>query len=104
MHLLDHFSELTVYPENAKKLRELVLQLAVQGKLTATWRTRHPDLISGSNSATALLEKIKAEKAQLIQEGKIKKGTSPCRPSNPLKSPMNCRKGGCGVGWRDIVD
>ena len=73
MQLLDYFSELTIYPENAKKLRELVLQLAVQGKLTASWRASHPELVSGSNSAEALLAKINAEKAQLIQEGKIKK-------------------------------
>jgi type I restriction enzyme S subunit len=80
MKLLDHFSELTIYPENAKKLRELVLQLAVQGKLTESWRANHPEpaspaggLVSGYNSGQALLEKITAEKAKLIQEGKIKK-------------------------------
>jgi type I restriction enzyme S subunit len=59
--------------DNVKKLRETILQLAVQGKLTRQFREQNPDLISGSNSATTLLEKIKAEKAQLIQEGKIKK-------------------------------
>jgi type I restriction enzyme S subunit len=81
MQLLDHFSELTIYPENAKKLRELVLQLAVQGKLTASWRTRHPELVSGSNSAETLLEKIKTEKNRLIRDGKIRKE----QPLLPIK-------------------
>lgn len=58
---------------NIKKLRETILQLAVQGKLTASWRKSHPELVSGSNSASALLEKIKLEKEQLIKEKKIKK-------------------------------
>lgn len=81
MQLLDYFSELSIYPENAKKLRQLVLQLAVRGKLTASWRARHPELVTGSNSAAALLEKIKAEKAQLIQKSKIKID----RPVSPIE-------------------
>jgi len=31
--------------------------------LTAQWRAENPELISGKNSAAALLEKIKAERA-----------------------------------------
>lgn len=58
---------------NIKKLRETILQLAVQGKLTANWRADHPELVSGSHSAKALLKSIKAEKEQLIKEKKIKK-------------------------------
>jgi type I restriction enzyme S subunit len=47
--------------------------LAVQGKLTRAWRGRHPELVEREHSAQALLERIKAEKAQLIADKKIKK-------------------------------
>lgn len=44
-------------------LTQSILAKAFRGELTAQWRAEHPDLISGENSATALLEKIKAERA-----------------------------------------
>ena len=52
-----------------KQLRQRILQEAIEGKLTAKWRKQHPDLISGDNHASKLLEKIKAEKERLIKEG-----------------------------------
>jgi len=64
------------------KLRQQILQDAVEGKLTADWRKQNPHLISGENHASKLLEKIKAEKARLIAEGKIKK-------DKPLPSIIN---------------
>ncbi|RUT78782.1 restriction endonuclease subunit S [Ancylomarina longa] len=73
MQLLEHFKELSIYPKNAKELKGLILQLAVQGKLTRAFRDRHPELVSGSHSAKALLTSIKAEKEQLIKDKKIKK-------------------------------
>jgi type I restriction enzyme S subunit len=39
-----------------------VLAKAFRGELTAQWRKDNPDLISGENSAEALLAKIKAER------------------------------------------
>lgn len=48
-----------------KKLRELILELAVRGLLVPQDRNDEP--------ASVLLEKIAAEKAQLIKDGKIKK-------------------------------
>lgn len=44
-------------------LIQSILAKAFRGELTAQWRAENPDLISGENSATALLEKIKAERA-----------------------------------------
>lgn len=44
-------------------LTQSILAKAFRGELTAQWRAEHPDLISGENSAAALLEKIKAERA-----------------------------------------
>ncbi|MBN2088638.1 restriction endonuclease subunit S [candidate division KSB1 bacterium] len=54
-----------------KQLRQAILQEAVEGKLTAEWRKQNPELISGENRATRLLEQIKAEKERLVNEGKI---------------------------------
>ncbi len=66
--LQEHFKTFFTEKTAVKKLRETILQLAVQGKLTSSWRQSHPDI----ESASILLEKIKAEKAQLIKEKKIK--------------------------------
>lgn len=48
-----------------KKLRELILELAVRGKLVPQDPSDEP--------ASVLLERISAEKARLVKEGKIKK-------------------------------
>jgi type I restriction enzyme S subunit len=42
-------------------LTQSILVKAFRGELTEQWRKDNPDLISGDNSAEALLEKIKAE-------------------------------------------
>ncbi|ELS9456585.1 restriction endonuclease subunit S [Escherichia coli] len=44
-------------------LTQSILVKAFRGELTAQWRAENPELISGENSAAALLEKIKAERA-----------------------------------------
>lgn len=44
-------------------LSQSILAKAFRGELTAQWRAENPELISGENSAAALLEKIKAERA-----------------------------------------
>jgi len=56
-----------------KKFRQAILQEAIEGKLTKDWREMNPDLITGQNHASKLLEKIKAEKDGLIKAGKFKK-------------------------------
>ena len=43
-------------------LTQSILHQAFTGNLTAEWREQNPELISGENSAEALLAKIKAEK------------------------------------------
>ncbi|WP_422443911.1 MULTISPECIES: hypothetical protein [unclassified Endozoicomonas] len=48
-----------------KKLRELILELAVRGKLVA----QNPE----DEPASKLLERIEAEKVRLVQERQIKK-------------------------------
>jgi type I restriction enzyme S subunit len=63
--------------ENLQKaiaLRKSLLKQAFEGRLTEQWRKKHEDLISGKNSAEALLKKIKAEKETL--QGKSKGKTN----------------------------
>ncbi len=67
--LKEHFSTFFTEKSNVKKLRESILQLAVQGKLTSDWRKLNPDV----EDAKVLLERIKKEKEQLVKEKKIKK-------------------------------
>jgi type I restriction enzyme S subunit len=43
-------------------LTQSILAKAFRGELTADWRAQNPDLISGENSAEALLAKIKAQR------------------------------------------
>jgi hypothetical protein len=38
-----------------------------RGELTADWCAQNPDLISGENSAAALLERIKVERALTLK-------------------------------------
>ncbi len=64
--LLDkHFDTAFSAPDGIKKLRGLILTLAMQGKLLAQDPNDPP--------ASELLKKIEAEKQQLVKEGKIKK-------------------------------
>ena len=51
------------------KLKQAILQEAIQGKLTADWRAANPDV----EPASELLQRIQAEKARLIAEKKIRK-------------------------------
>ena len=44
-------------------LTQSILAKAFRGDLTAEWRAQNPDLISGENSAEALLARIRAERA-----------------------------------------
>jgi type I restriction enzyme S subunit len=47
-------------------LTQSILAKAFRGELTADWREQHPELISGEHSASALLARIKAERAAQI--------------------------------------
>jgi type I restriction enzyme S subunit len=55
------------------KLKQAILQEAIAGKLTADWRSAHPDV----EPASQLLHRIQAEKARLIAAKKL-------RPEKPL--------------------
>jgi len=63
--LTDNLPLLAGAPNGIKKLRELILELAVRGKLVPQDPNDEP--------ANELLKRIAEEKAQLVAEGKIKK-------------------------------
>jgi len=75
-----------------KQLRQAILQEALEGKLTADWRKKYPELISGENSAENLLKKIKIEKEQLIKEKKIK-NQKPLPPISEEEKPFKIPEG-----------
>jgi len=64
--------EISNQQELLKKLRQSILQEAIEGKLTISWREKNLNV----ESASVLLEKIKAEKEKLVKEKKIKKQKS----------------------------
>ena len=63
--LVRHFDLIAQAPGGVARLRELILTLAVQGKLVPQDMSDEP--------ASELLKKIRAEKDRLIAEGKIKR-------------------------------
>ena len=71
-----------------KKLRQQILQEAIEGKLTADWRAAHPDV----EPASELLKRIQAEKAQLIKDKKIKK-QKPLPPISEDEKPFDLPEG-----------
>jgi type I restriction enzyme S subunit len=66
---IDVESEIQIQKQLLTKLKQCILQEAIQGKLTADWRVQNPN----PESASDLLKRIKAEKVQLIKDKKIKK-------------------------------
>lgn len=56
-------------------LTQSILAKAFRGELTKEWRKKNPELISGENSAEALLKRIKAEKDALEKPLKKTKRT-----------------------------
>jgi type I restriction enzyme S subunit len=54
-------------------LTQSILAKAFRGELTSEWRINNPDLITGENSAEALLKRIKAEREKLTPKKKTRK-------------------------------
>lgn len=81
--LFEQFKNIFDRPEKVKKLRELILQLAVRGKLVEQDENDEP--------ASVLLERIKEEKERLVKEGRIKKEnplSEICEDEKPYELPM----------------
>ena len=72
---------------DTKKLRQKILDLAIRGKLVPQDPVDEP--------ASVLLERIKAEKEQLINEGKIKRGKKAAKTSDTPHYENVLPKGWC---------
>lgn len=77
-----------------KKLRELILELAVRGKLVPQDPSDEP--------ASVLLERIAAEKAKLIKEGKVKK-SKPLPEIGEDEKPFELPQGWEWVRLGDLI-
>ncbi len=62
---INHFPRLTTRPEHIQQLRQSILNLAVRGQLVPQDPNDEP--------ASKLLQRIQAEKAQLVKEGKMRR-------------------------------
>ena len=77
-----------------KQIRQSIFQYAVQGKLVPQNPNDEP--------ASELLKRIKAEKEQLIKDGKIKK-EKPLPPITPDEIPFEIPKSWTWVYWNDLL-
>ena len=85
-HLLSHFDRIADAPDAVPRLRGFILDLAVRGKLVEQDPEDEP--------AGELLKRIAAEKAQLVETGKIKKQRAiPTHDETELPFTLP-------VGWR----
>ena len=66
LHLAEH--EITRQEHLLAKLKQAILQEAIQGRLTADWRAAHPEV----EPASRLLERIRTEKARLIAAKRLR--------------------------------
>ena len=92
--LLSNLNLLATAPGGVARLRELILTLAVQGKLVPQDPADEP--------ASVLLQKIRAEKDRLIAEGKIKKDkplAAIAEEENPFELPVGWE----WVRWANIA-
>ena len=82
--------------ERVSKLTQSILAKAFHGELTAEWREANPDLITGDNSAEALLERIKAERETAKTTSKFKRTSTKkktgSRMSNQIINVVNALK------------
>ena len=81
-------AEITHQQTLLAKLKQAILQEAIQGKLTADWRAAHPDV----EPASQLRHRIQAEKARLIAAKKLRP-EKPLPPITPAEIPFEIPKG-----------
>jgi type I restriction enzyme S subunit len=90
---LGQFPRLTKSREQIKRLRQAILRLAVQGQLVPQDQTEEP--------APELLQRILADKARLVKEGKMKNQKS-VPPVEEAIVPFNLPSGWCWARLGDL--
>jgi type I restriction enzyme, S subunit len=81
---LRHLPRLTTRPEHIQQLRQTILNLAVRGKLVPQDPNDEP--------VSDLIERIRAEKAQMVRDSKLKT----VKPIPPMGSDLPYQ---CSIGW-----
>ncbi len=94
---LEH--EITHQQSLLAKLKQAILQEAIQGKLTADWRAAHPDV----EPASQLLHRVQAEKARLIAAKKIRP-EKPLSKITPAEIPFEIPKGWEWCRYGDLCE
>jgi len=94
MKLSEGFNLLATAPDGIKRLRELILSLAVQGKLVPQDPSDQP--------ASELLKQIRAEKDRLISKGKIRKD-KPLPEIGDNEKPFELPEGWAWGRLNDII-
>jgi type I restriction enzyme S subunit len=82
-NLLNQFPLLATAPAGIKRLRTLILELAVRGKLVPQDPSDEP--------AGELLKRIQTEKAKLVAGGRIKKD-KPLPDIGEEEKPLKCQR------------
>ena len=90
--------EITHQQTLLKKLRQQILQEAIEGKLTKDWREQNPDV----EPAGELLNRIQTEKEQLIKDKKIKK-QKVLPPINEEEKPFDLPDGWVWCRLGDVI-
>ena len=90
--LRDHFATLTATPDAVDAVRQTILQLAVQGKLTEQDPSDEP--------AEVLLERIQAEKQRLYEAGEIRKP----KTAKPIEEEKDLATLSEGWAWARLAN
>ena len=91
----EHFDTLFTTEESIDQLKQTILQLAVMGRLVPQNPSDEP--------ASVLLERIAAEKAQLVKDKKIKK-QKPLPPIGEDEKPFDLPVGWAFARFEDVVE
>lgn len=90
----DHFERLADAPNAVARLREMILQLAVQGKLVEQDERDEP--------ATRLLERIEVERKRLVKEKRLKEA-KPLPPVLQDETPFALPQGWMWARFGDVA-
>ena len=91
--------ELTHQQSLLKKLRQQILQEAIEGNLSQDWRAKNPN----AEPAGKLLKRIQAEKQQLIKDKKIKK-QKPLPAISEAEKPFELPEGWAWCRLGDVIN
>ncbi len=95
--------------DRVKNLTPSIMSKAFSGELTADWRTANPELLTGDNSAEALLRKINSERETIKQQPKtkfttVKKNTGSRMSKKIIKVVDALKKAGKPLSGQQLLE